>query len=54
MPIQRPIAEIWFYNINRKEFKGINVGTLQMVAEKMNLNLIDVETLISGGISPQE
>ena len=51
MPIQRRLPKFGFTNINRKEFKGINVGTLQMVAEKMNLSLIDVETLISIGLA---
>jgi large subunit ribosomal protein L15 len=51
MPIQRRLPKFGFTNINRKEFKGINLGTLQMVAEKMNLSLIDVETLISVGLA---
>ena len=51
MPIQRRLPKFGFTNINRKEFKGINIGTLQMVAEKMNLTLIDVETLISVGLA---
>ena len=51
MPIQRRLPKFGFTNINRKEFKGINVGTLQMVAEKMNLTLIDVDTLISVGLA---
>lgn len=51
MPIQRRLPKFGFTNINRKEFKGINIGTLQMVAEKMNLSLIDVETLISVGLA---
>ena len=51
MPIQRRLPKFGFTNINRKEFKGINVGTLQMVAEKMSISLIDVETLISVGLA---
>jgi large subunit ribosomal protein L15 len=51
MPIQRRLPKFGFTNINRKEFKGINIGTLQMVAEKMNLTQIDVETLISVGLA---
>ena len=51
MPIQRRLPKFGFTNINRKEFKGINVGTLQMVAERMNLEIIDVETLISVGLA---
>jgi large subunit ribosomal protein L15 len=51
MPIQRRLPKFGFTNINRKEFKGINIGTIQMVAEKMNLTLIDVDTLISVGLA---
>jgi large subunit ribosomal protein L15 len=51
MPIQRRLPKFGFTNINRKEFKGINVGTLQMIAEKMNLTAIDVETLVSVGLA---
>lgn len=51
MPIHRRLPKFGFTNINRKEFKGINVGTIQMVAEKMNLQVIDVDTLISVGLA---
>ncbi len=51
MPIQRRLPKFGFTNINRKEFKGINVGTLQLVAERMNLSQIDIETLISVGLA---
>jgi large subunit ribosomal protein L15 len=51
MPIHRRLPKFGFTNINRKEFKGINVGTLQMVAEKMGLEMIDVETLVSVGLA---
>ncbi|MDD4644631.1 MAG: 50S ribosomal protein L15 [Bacteroidales bacterium] len=51
MPIQRRLPKFGFTNINRKEFKGINVGTLQMIAEKMNLTAIDVETLVTVGLA---
>jgi large subunit ribosomal protein L15 len=51
MPIQRRLPKFGFTNINRKEFKGINLGTIQMVADKMSLSYIDVETLISVGLA---
>jgi len=51
MPIQRRLPKFGFTNINRKEFKGINVGSLQMIAEKMNISSIDVETLVSVGLA---
>lgn len=51
MPIHRRLPKFGFTNINRKEFKGINVGTLQMVAEKMNVTMIDVDALVSVGLA---
>jgi large subunit ribosomal protein L15 len=50
MPLQRRLPKFGFKNINRKEYKGVNIGTLQMLAEKKNLTVIDVETLISSGL----
>ncbi len=50
MPLQRRLPKFGFKNINRKEFKGVNISTLQMLAEKKNLTVIDVETLIGAGL----
>ena len=51
MPIQRRLPKFGFKNINRKEFKGINVSALEMLAEKRKLTVIDVETLIGAGLA---
>lgn len=51
MPLQRRLPKFGFKNINRKEFKGINISTLQMLAEKKNLTIIDVDTLIGAGLA---
>jgi large subunit ribosomal protein L15 len=51
MPIQRRLPKFGFKNINRKEFKGINVSTLQMLADKNKLAVIDVDTLIGAGLA---
>ncbi|MEN8227329.1 MAG: 50S ribosomal protein L15 [Bacteroidota bacterium] len=50
MPLQRRVPKFGFKNINRKEYKGINVGTLQELAEAKKLKEIDVETLIEAGL----
>ena len=50
MPIQRRLPKFGFTNINRKEFKGINISTLQYLADKKNLKDIDIETLIEAGL----
>ncbi|MDQ1296354.1 MAG: large subunit ribosomal protein [Bacteroidota bacterium] len=49
MPLQRRVPKYGFKNINRKEYKGINIGVLQDLAEKNNLGKIDMEVLISAG-----
>lgn len=50
MPLQRRVPKFGFKNINRKEFKGINISTLQDLAEERKLKVIDVETLIEAGL----
>ena len=50
MPLQRRVPKFGFKNINRKEYKGINIDTLQQLAEKKKLNSIDIQTLIDSGL----
>ncbi len=50
MPLQRRVPKFGFTNINRKEFKAINVGTLQELAEKKKYTEISVETLFEAGL----
>ncbi|MFZ5939277.1 MAG: 50S ribosomal protein L15 [Bacteroidota bacterium] len=50
MPLQRRVPKFGFKNINRKEYKGINISVLQMLAEKRNLSDVTVETLIDAGL----
>ncbi len=51
MPLQRRVPKFGFKNINRKEYKGINVSTLQELAEARKLKEIDVEILIEAGLA---
>ena len=50
MPLQRRLPKYGFKNINRKEYKGINISTLQVLAEKNNLEKIDFEILRMAGL----
>jgi len=50
MPLQRRVPKYGFKNINRIEYKGINIGSLQDIAEKHNIEKIDFETLIKTGL----
>lgn len=50
MPLQRRVPKFGFKNINRVEYKGINVDTLQTLAEAKKLDKIDVQVLHSAGL----
>lgn len=50
MPLQRRLPKFGFKNINRKEFKAVNVGDLQKLAESKNITKIDIETLLNNGL----
>ncbi|HLP72751.1 MAG TPA: 50S ribosomal protein L15 [Bacteroidales bacterium] len=49
MPLQRRVPKFGFKNINRVEYKGINLSTLQNLAEQNNLEKIDLGVLIQAG-----
>jgi large subunit ribosomal protein L15 len=50
MPLQRRVPKFGFKNINRKEYKAINLSVLQELAEKKKLKKIDVQTLVDAGL----
>jgi large subunit ribosomal protein L15 len=50
MPLQRRVPKYGFKNVNRKEYKGINLSVLQNLAEKNNLEKIDFQVLVSAGM----
>jgi large subunit ribosomal protein L15 len=50
MPLQRRVPKYGFKNINRKEFKAINISTLQTLAEKNDLEKIDFAELAKAGL----
>jgi len=50
MPLQRRVPKHGFKNINRKEFKAVNLSTLEELAEKKKLKKIDVQTLLDAGL----
>ena len=48
MPLQRRVPKFGFTNINRKEYQGINLDTLQqLVDEKKIKDTIDFDTMVS-------
>ena len=50
MPLVRRVPKYGFRNINRKEYKGINIEILQALAEKKGLKTIDIDTMIDAGL----
>uniref|UniRef100_UPI003FEE927D 50S ribosomal protein L15 n=1 Tax=Butyricimonas faecalis TaxID=2093856 RepID=UPI003FEE927D len=50
MPLQRRVPKFGFKNINRVEYKAINVGMLQDLAERDNLTVIDRDVLVQAGL----
>ena len=49
MPLQRRVPKSGFKNINRVEYKAINLGLLQTLAETKNLTTITIDTLVEAG-----
>ena len=53
MPLQRRVPKFGFKNKFRKEYKAINLDTLEAFAEKTAISIIDVEILINAGLAPK-
>ena len=51
MPLQRRLPKFGFKNINRVEYRGINLDVLQKLADKKKLSAIDPTVLIENGLT---
>ena len=52
MPLQRRVPKFGFTNINRKEYQGVNLDTLQqLVDDKKIKGAIDFDTMVSLGLA---
>jgi len=51
MPLQRVVPKSGFKNINRVEYKAINLDVLQQLADKRKLTVVDTESLVEAGIA---
>ncbi|MBQ5831390.1 MAG: 50S ribosomal protein L15 [Alistipes sp.] len=49
MPLQRRLPKFGFKNLNRIEYKPINLSTLEELAAKKELTAINIDTLIAAG-----
>ncbi len=50
MPLQRRVPKFGFKNINRVEYKAINLDALETLAETAGLERIDVQALRDAGL----
>ena len=53
MPLQRRVPKFGFNNINRVEYKAINLDALQALAEARNLAKITVDDMRAAGLVPK-
>jgi len=54
MPLYRRVPKSGFKNINRVEYHGINLDTLQKLAEAKKLNSIDQQVLVENGLASKK
>jgi len=50
MPLQRRVPKSGFKNLNRVDYKAINLSTLEALATKLDTDRIDFETLLTAGL----
>ncbi len=50
MPLQKRVPKFGFTNINRKEFKGVNLDTLQFLVDTKKVKEITKEVLVENGL----
>jgi large subunit ribosomal protein L15 len=51
MPLYRRVPKFGFKNINRKEFLGINIQTLQKYADEKKITSFDPQVFIENGLA---
>ena len=54
MPLYRRVPKFGFKNINRVEYHGINIDTLQELADRHNLTEINVDVLVNHGLADKK
>jgi large subunit ribosomal protein L15 len=54
MPLVRRVPKFGFKNINRIEYHCINLDVIQQLVDELNLNAIDVNTLIEHGLASKK
>lgn len=54
MPLQRRVPKFGFKNINRVEYKAVNLGDIQALAEAKKLEKIGVADLVAAGLASKK
>ena len=54
MPLQRRVPKFGFTNLFRREYHGINLDTLQTLAENKKLTSVDFKTLVENGLAAKK
>ena len=50
MPLQRRLPKFGFTNIFRRDYQGVNINTLQKLADEKKIKSFDIETFIATGL----
>ncbi len=51
MPLQRRVPKFGFTNINRVEYKGINLDSIQSIVDNKNVTEITPEIIVASGLA---
>jgi large subunit ribosomal protein L15 len=51
MPLQRRVPKFGFKNINRVEYRGINLDVIQGLVDNNKVSAVDIDFLISKGLA---
>jgi large subunit ribosomal protein L15 len=51
MPLQRRVPKFGFKNINRVEYKGINLDSIQALVDKLKIDTIGIDVIINNGLA---
>jgi large subunit ribosomal protein L15 len=51
MPLFRRVPKFGFKNINRKDYRGVNIETLQMLVDDKKITTVNQEVLIANGLA---
>jgi large subunit ribosomal protein L15 len=51
MPLHRRVPKFGFKNINRVEYKGVNISVLQKLADDKKIKTINHEVLVENGLA---